>query len=857
MRRSLFLLFALGIATVDAQTSKPSPNVPGQRPDGAVLLPNQWTLRPVGSQEVVGDFPVNISIHPSGKWAAVLHCGNGQHEIIVLAIARNAVVSRVSVNEAFYGITFSKDGDQVLCSGAGDETINSFRFDKGFLSEPRSIVLRETNRRGIPSGVALSADGKTLYVTNLWGHSITRVRLDDATARPEDLSLGDAPANAPAPQQQPTTDDPSITKRAAQALEAATADAPFPYACVLDEARERLYVSLWGQSSVVVINTKDFTVQNRWAVEEHPNEMLLSKDGRHLFVANANRNSVSVLDVESGKVVETLIAELQPNSPPGNTPNSLALSPDGEHLFVANANINTVAVFEVEDIGKSRSLGFIPVGWYPTSVRVTPDGKYLLVANGKGLISKPNRNGPKPGIQELPTTREYIASLFQGTVSRIELPKGEKFQERLKTWTAQAFQCQPEQPRQLTAESFSGNPIPRAVGEKSPIKYVLYIVKENRTFDQVLGDIGKGNADPSLCLFGENVTPNHHALAREFVLLDNFYVESEVSADGHEWSLGAYATDFVEKTWPMTYGHNKRNKYPYPAEGGFKIAQPAGGYLWDRAKEAGVSYRSYGEFVKNGAKPGDPMVAKVKTLIGHIDPEFRSFDVDYPDVKRADRFISELQRFENEGEMPRLQIVRLPNDHTAGASPGKPTPVAYLADNDRALGMLVEAVSKSKFWPQTAIFVVEDDAQNGSDHVDAHRTIAYAISPYINRGMVDSTLYSTSSMLRTMELILGMKPMSQFDAVAMPMFACFQEKPDLTPYVAKPVTADGNQLNAADAWGAKESLAMDLTEEDAADDLKLNEIIWKSVRGANSAMPAPRRAAFVFTKAEDDDDDEK
>jgi hypothetical protein len=365
----------------------------------------------------------------------------------------------------------------------------------------------------------------------------------------------------------------------------------------------------------------------------------------------------------------------------------------------------------------------------------------------------------------------------------------------------------------------------------------------------------EGNGDPSLCLFPERVTPNHHKLARDYVLLDNFYVESEVSADGHEWTMGAYATDFVEKTWPLSYGHNRHKKYPYPAEGNFPIAMPAGGYLWDRAREAGVSYRSYGEFVSNGKTTNAPGTSRVAALRGHFDPWFRGFDMDYPDVLRAQRFISELNRFEREGEMPRLQIVRLPNDHTSGTTTNKPTPIAAVADNDLALGRLVEAVSRSKFWPQTAIFVVEDDAQNGPDHVDAHRTIAYAISPYVKRGSVDSTMYSTASMLRTMELILGLKPMSQFDAAAMPMFNSFQSKADLRPYKALPANVDLNARNPKTAWGSKLSEKMDFTKEDAADDLLLNEVIWRSVRGADSPMPAPKRAAFVFAHREKDDDD--
>jgi hypothetical protein len=469
------------------------------------------------------------------------------------------------------------------------------------------------------------------------------------------------------------------------------------------------------------------------------------------------------------------------------------------------------------------------------------------------MISKSNRNLTQPGRKAVPgNVTEYIAGLMQGTVGLLTVPTEEEaLIEQVKKWTALTLTCMPPTQKRVEAAELEGNPVPRKLGEKSPIEHVIYVVKENRTFDQVLGDLGRGNGDPSLCLFGEDVTPNHHALAREFVTLDNFYVESEVSADGHEWTFGAYATDFVEKNWPLSYGHNASKKFPYPSEGNFAAATPAGGYLWDRAAEAKVTYRSYGSFTTNPGKNG-PAQAKVKGLEGHIDPEFHGFDMDYPDVKRAERFISELQRFEQEGRMPRLQIVRLPNDHTSGASPGKRTPEAHVADNDLAFGMLVEAVSKSKFWPKTAIFVVEDDAQNGPDHVDAHRTIAFVISPYVRRGSVDSTLYSTASMLRTMELILGLKPMSQFDAMAMPMYASFQKGTDVRPYKALTPKVDMNAKIAANAWGVKETLAMDFSKEDAADDLLLNEIIWRNVRGQDVAMPAPVRRAWVLGEGDDD-----
>jgi DNA-binding beta-propeller fold protein YncE len=853
MLRPTLLLLSLAACTF-AET-KPKAELPGAQPDGAVLLPNQWYLRPVGTQLKIGDFPVNIAVDPEQRFAAILHCGHGQHEVQILDTASNKILSRVNLPEAFYGCAFTTDGKKLIVSGAGDEVLHVFDFKDGYVGAPMTIRLRSKDKRGVPGGFAISADGRTIYVANVWGQSVSRVRLTDAAAEITDLALTAHDTSQPTPNVGAKTDDPSITKRAEAILDTAGAVAPFPYTCVLDEGRNRLYVSLWGQKHVAVIDTAEWKEIARWQVEEHPNEMLLTKDGKHLFVANANRNSVSVVATETGKVEETLIAELMQNAPPGNTPNSLALSPNEEILYVANANINAIAVFEIETIGKSRSLGFIPTGWYPTSVRYLKGGK-LLIANGKGMLSKSNRHLTQPGNKQPPANvTEYIAGLMQGTLGILTVPTEEDaLAEEMKKWTALTLTCMPPTQKKIEAAWTPGNPIPRKVGEKSPIQYVIYIVKENRTFDQVLGDLGRGNGDPSLCIFGEDITPNHHALAREFVTLDNFYVESEVSADGHEWTMGAYATDFVEKNWPMAYGHNASRKFPYPSEGNFEAAAPAGGYLWDRAAEAKVSYRSYGEFTESPKPDGTPAKAKVKSLEGHIDPEFHSFDMNYPDAKRADRFISELQRLEKEGDMPRLQIVRLPNDHTSGASPGKPTPVAHMGDNDLAFGRIVEAVSKSKFWPKTAIFVVEDDAQNGPDHVDAHRTIAYAISPYTKRGTVDSTLYSTASMLRTMELILGLKPMSQFDALAMPMYASFQKKADLRPYKALTPKVDLNAKTAVNAWGVKETLAMDFSKEDAADDLLLNEIIWRNVRGADTIMPAPTRRAWVLAEADDEDE---
>lgn len=829
--------------------------LPGLRDDGSVLLPNQWSLTPAGEQVELGDFPVNIAMHPKGRFAAVLHCGVSKHEIVVVDVETGKVVSRTPVVEAFYGLAFAHDGGRIFCSGASQEGVRSFVFADGQLTDGELIPLRDAKEKGIPCGLAVSADDQRMYVANVWGQTVGALDLREKKVI-FDLKLTAAAPTIVVPPAQPVDDDTAAaTKRAEAARAKSMADAPFPYACALDEQRARLYVSLWAQAAIAVIDLKTRTVVSTVPVEDHPNEVLLDASGRTLYVANANRNTVSVIDIASGQVRETLLASLYPDLPPGTTPNGLALSPDGTLLFVANANINTVAVFDVSEAGKSRSLGFIPTGWYPTSVRVTPDGRRLLIANGKGSKSQANPEGPQPGIKATGKV-QYIGSLMTGSLSIVDLPKREKLEEQLKTWSVQVRRNSPlRQDLSVTGKRSADNPIPLKPGDPSPIKYCIYVVKENRTYDQVLGDIPEGNGNAALCLFPEKVTPNHHRLAREFVLLDNFYVDAEVSADGHEWTMGAYATDFVEKSWPLAYGHNKSGKFLYPSEGKFMVAYPSSGYLWDHAKAAGISYRSYGEFVENAKNPNDPCTTRVKSLEGHFAPRFRSFDMDYPDAKRVDAYLDELKRFEMEGEMPRLQVVRLPNDHTEGTVVGKPTPTAHLAENDLAFGRFVEAVSHSRFWAQTAIFVLEDDAQNGPDHVDAHRSIAFVISPYTRRHSVDSTMYSTSSMLRSIELILGMPPMTQFDAAATPMFGAFTATPDLTPYTALPAGVDLEQKNEKTAWGAKESSHMDFAKEDATDDLMLNRVIWHSVRGADVPMPAPVRAAFLRVPAKDDDDD--
>jgi len=792
---------------------------PGLTTGGAVLLPNGWSLKPAGKQSKLGDLPVLMAEHPSEPVLAVLHAGFGEHEVVTLDVSKPEavkVIGRVALPATFSGLAWSRYGSRLFVGGGFDDVIYRFDHAKGLLSNRTTFEYpKQAKGRRVPAGLATSADGKALWVANAFGHSLARFEADGTLGA--ELELGDD---------------------------------TYPYAVALDEARHRVYVSLWGKAEVAVLDTNNGGVIDRWKTDEHPNEMLLAHAGKILYVANANRNTVTVFDAEAGKAVETIGTAIDPKAPAGSTPSSLALSPDESMLFVANANTNDLAVVNVKEPGASQPLGFIPVGWYPTSVRVARDGKTLYVANGKGATSKANRDGPNPAIPggADKVTREYIAGLFHGTLSAIPMPDP----RAMAAYSRTVYECSPL--KVGAADAVTGpapaanHPIPARVERpaRSPITHVVYIVKENRTYDQVFGDLPEGNGEPSLCLFPAAVTPNHHALAREFVLLDNFYVESEVSADGHEWTMGAYAADFVERIWPLGYRGDKR--VPYPAEGKFAIARPAGGYLWDGAAKAGLTYRSYGEFIKNGATPRDPGTTQVEALKDHFDPMFRGFDMTYPDQKRADRFLEELAEFEARGELPRLIVIHLPNDHTSGTVPGKPTPTAFVADNDLALGRIVEGLSKGRFWKHLAIFVVEDDAQNGPDHVDAHRTVALAISPYIRRKSVDSTMYSTSSMLRTMELILGLDPMSQFDAAARPMFPAFTPEPDAAPFTCRPAGVDLKTKNTETAWGAAASKRLDLEIEDRADDLVFNEIIWKSVKGADSPVPPPVRAAFVLPR---------
>ena len=798
----------------------PPPARPGALEDGITLLPNGWRIAPAGRHLPVGDLPMAYVPSPDGRFLVITNNGYAKPSLTVVDTSSFTVKSVFPLEYAWLGLAWHPDGVRLYTTGR--DVVNEMAFWNGEFTATRSFNLPKSDT-SIGGGLAVSRDGKTLFVIRALEQALMAI----------DLATG------------------AIAKTVELPAEG--------YGLQLSPDGTRLFVSVWGGAKVLALDAATLQPAGEVAVGEHPNAMVLSKDGRRLFVACANTNAVWVVSLDKLEAREQVSVSLFPKAPAGSTPNALALSPDGRTLLVANADNNTVAVVDVSEAGDSRVTGFIPAGWYPTGVGFDAEGKQVYVLSGKGLQPKANPGGPTP-LQG--RTDQYIGGLLTGALSVLPLPAA----DALAAMTKRVYSLTPysDATRLAPAAAPKSSAIPAEVGRPSPIRYVFYVIRENRTYDQVLGDVKAGNGDPSLCLFGEDITPNAHALAREFVLFDNFYVDAEVSYDGHAFSMAAYATDAVEKIWPTNYGSRGG---VYLSEGGGQmrnaygnLAAPADGYIWDAAKRAGVSVLSYGEFVQHGTDYRDktsPLKATVPGLDGRVDTEFPPYDLEVPDSRRADIFIARMKEFERTGRMPRLQIVRLPRDHTAGTRPGSNTPRAMVADNDLALGRVVETISRSRFWKESAIFVLEDDAQNGPDHVDAHRSVLLVASPYARRGAVDSTLYTTSSVLRTMELILGLPPLSQYDAAATPLYNAFTARRADAPYKARPARVALDEKNPPRGQGAEASARMDFSAPDRAPDLELNEIIWKAMRGEASQMPPPRRAAFVRAIDKDDEDEKK
>jgi len=798
----LFLIIAIGSMGCSQQhiNKKLQNTLAGKR----LRLPNGWSLSPAGKQVPVGDLPLNTAVSSSRKFLAVTNNGYSKQGITLLDIANEAVVDSAKLQRSWVGLSFS--GDSLLyASGGNNNNIIIFGVHDTRLARQDSIALGKPwpDDKISPAGLDVDPQGKHLYTVTKEDSALYVVNLQDK-----------------------------------QVINRVKLDAA-AYTCQLSKDGHELYISLWGGQEVSVYDIDKGEVVAHIPVEDHPNDMVLSADGKFLFVANANSNSVSVIDLLQRKVIETLNTALYPNAPAGSTPDGLALSEDGNTLYAANADNNCLAVFDVSTPGQSTSKGFIPTDWYPTSVK-DANGK-IIVTNGKGAHSEANPRGPQPGKGGGP---QYIAGLFKGNVSFIDQPD----RADMATYSQAVYKNVPYKKDQKTAQNVAeDNPIPKTKGDTSPIKHVFYIIKENRTYDQVLGDMPQGNGDSTLTLFGEKVTPNHHKIARNFVLLDNFYVDAEVSADGHNWSMGGYATDYVEKTWP-TYYSGRGGTYDY--EGGREISYPQKGYIWNYCKRNGISYRSYGEF----AQLNHP---NLDVLKNHIDRSYPGFDLSVKDVYREKQWEHDFDSLLARKSVPKFQTIRLPSDHTSGAQVGKPTPDAYVADNDLALGRLIDHLSRSSIWKSSAVFVVEDDAQNGPDHVDAHRSVCLVISPYVKRNSVVHTMYSTTSVLHTMELILGLPPMSQYDAAATPMYDVFTNQIDTGAYKALPNQIDLDKKNMASNKLSRESRKFNLAVADAAPDEAFDEVIWKAMRGVDSQMPAPRHSAFllVHKKTEKDWDD--
>jgi YVTN family beta-propeller protein len=795
-----FLLFFALLSSCFAQTMT-------ELEKKRVLLPNGWSLTPAGKNLAIGELPLNMAISSNRKYLAITNNGQSTHTIDLIDVEKETRIDSIVIAKAWYGLAFSKDDQFLYASGGHDNKVNKYSLQNEKLQLVDSFALGKPwpNQIGT-AGLALeetihqklfvvSKEAKSLYVFNL----ITK-------ALEKTISLG--------------------------------AEA---YTCKLSADRNTLYISLWGDKKVLFYDIPSEKIVQEISVGNHPNEMLLTRKGDYLYIANSDDNSVSIINTKTKTVVQTLNAALYPASPSGSTTNGLALSEDEKTLYIANADNNCLAVFDVSVVSESKSKGFIPVGWYPTNVKVV--GKKIFVTNGKGLTSYANPFGPNPVDKKQlvlshqaevakPEKVQYIGSLYRGSLSIITEPSV----SQLGIFSQAVYKNSPySKSGELNAEGEPGNPVPMKVGDKSPIKHVFYIIKENRTYDQVLSDIPGGNGDTSLLLFGEKITPNQHKLARDYVLLDNFYVDSEVSADGHNWSMGAYANDYVEKNWPASYGQKGGT---HGTSGTLKIGNNKDGFIWDLCAKYNVTYRSYGEFVSDdfGMKP------RLESLKGH-SAKFSPYGMRIRDTTRFNQWKADFDFLVENDAVPQFSTIRLGNNHTEGMRAGRPTPFAHVADNDLAVGMLIDHLSKSPVWKESVVFILEDDAQNGPDHVDAHRSPAFVVGPFVKRKYVDHTMYTTSGMLRTMELILGLPPMTQYDAAATPMWRMFTKNPDFTPYDHLPVSVDLNDKNPDNTKMGKLSEKFNWTKEDAVPDLIFNEILWQGIKG--KPAPSPVRAAFL------------
>lgn len=783
---------------------------------GDVRLPTGARLDPAGISYPLGAMPLAMAVSPEKSRVVVLLNGWREQGIQVIDRRTGGVLQTIPLPAVFLGLTFSPDGRSLYVSGGNQDAIYRFAWSEGKATLVDSIALavKQKDRSGTryPAGIAISRDGRTLYAAENLADSLAVIDI--------------------------------ASRRVVQRI----ATEKYPYG-VITGHDGLVYVSAWGGWTVSAFAPRSggtLEAGTRIRVGRHPSAMTLSPNGNRLFVASGSTDQISVIDTRSLRVVATLNDRSPAGTVEGSTPNAIAVAPGGGRIFVAEADNNSVAVFTlsagtsgVATVQTADSLvGRIPVGWYPSAVEV--DGNDLLVVNGKGRGTAPNPGHWQPGQPMPEHTPDYTLGQISGTLSIIPAVNAapaelSAFSNRVGTangWNAEAH-------RKMYP----------------PFEHVIYIIKENRTYDQVFGDLPQADGDTSLLFFPRNVSPNHHALAERFGIFDRFFVNAEVSPDGHNWSTAAYATDYIEKTVPTnysgrgrTYDYQGTNRNLIPDD---DVSEPSSGYLWNLAARAGITYRNYGEFVTEADDPpaaNTPVqtVATKKALIGHTNTAYSGWNLDIPDQKRVDVWLKDFQEFARAGNLPALEILTLPNDHTSGASAARPTPRAYMADNDLALGRIVEALSKSPFWKNTVVFVLEDDAQDGPDHVDSHRSPLLVISAY-NGGKVFHRFANTTDIVATIEDILGLERMSQFDNYGRPLREIWESTPNLTPYAALRSSVPLDEKNPPRTALAAASRKLVLDKVDMADEDVFNRILWRAIKGG-APYPGPTRMSALEAK---------
>ncbi len=859
LRRGLGWL--LGITTWLQASQLPAAQNVGPLPAGGHLTPTHQLLHPAGKSVQFGGRPVDLALSPDGRWLYV----KDNRGLLALEVATWKVRQELKLAEgpSTHGLALTRDGTRLYASTSQSVLWEVRISAAGVMSLGRKIGLPGPGGKGYshPSGIALASDESWALVCLSRNNSLAVVDLA-AGKMLREIPVGVAPYEVALARSDKVAyvsnwggRHPRKGERTALSSGTST---------LVDERG----VAASGTVSVVDLEQNRETAQITTGL--HPCALEFSADQQTLFVANANSDSISVIGLATQQVLETLIVRPDPALPFGSAPNALALSQDGTRLFVALGGNNAVAVVEVQGPAPARVQGFIPAAWYPGAV--LNRGSQLFIANIKGFGSR----NPTPGKEG------WNSHKHLGTVSKVDLPSA----KRLAAWTQQV-QREARVPEILRAWDKSASPgqavpVPVRLGDPSVFEHVVYIIKENRTYDQVFGDLPQGNGARSLCVFGRSVTPNQHALAERYGLLDNYYCNGVLSADGHSWAMEGYATDYLEKS----FGGFTRS---YPFAGDDPISFAATGFIWDNALAHGLSFRNYGEMAKTAVVPAKALFAdiygdyraqsgKIKFIhdiqIDHLRRYSCSnspgWNLRIPDQIRADVFLAEFKEFEKKGTFPNLVILFLPSDHTSGTSPGSPTPNAQVADNDLAVGRVVEAISRSRFWPKTCIFAVEDDPQAGWDHVDGHRSTCLVVSPYSRRGAVISHFYNQTSVLHTMEQILGLPPMNQMDALAPLMSDCFTSQPDFSAFTCLPNQIPVDEMNKPTAaltgqelhW-AQKSLEQPLEDVDQADEDTFNRILWHAAKGVNEPYPDLWAGAhgkglpgLKLRLAPDDDDDD-